>query len=355
MDDYENRVLTRDQEEALDRTLDEWRGIFLRTGLADRETATEALSFLYTCWEKELPRFIFYCSPLEMRGKLLRSTSQLGNSYLSLTQSILFGELPALGGIGSGYVYDRFAVFEDWERVQHSITNEFIRMPFLRPDRYWGQESFGSIQAVSKDVAFHRYMCEHVYDYTEDWPSLRKTWETWKQIKQSAFLFLPYNKVCLVCDSPLYYRLNALDQLHCETGPAVEFEDGSAIYALGGEIVPEFIIEYPELITVQSIDETGNLEIRRIMMERYGFQHYLEDSQAELIDEGQYGTLYRKPDRLFGTLSMIHVRNSTPEGHSRRVYLENGTESVIFEPDLRESGEPVYREFLIGVPPEMES
>ena len=76
-------------------------------------------------------------------------------------------------------------------------------------------------------------------------------------------------------------------------------------------------------ITDEEIDGEINLEVRRLMMERFGIARYLLESKADIINEDQYGTLYRK--RMTGDepLVMVRVKNSTPEpdGSFREYFL----------------------------------
>ncbi len=57
------------------------------------------------------------------------------------------------------------------------------------------------------------------------------------------------------------------------------------------------------------IDKESNTEVQRIMIERYGWERYAEESNAKLIDDdNRWGKLYRKGDLFF-----LRVTNSSPE------------------------------------------
>jgi hypothetical protein len=116
-----------------------------------------------------------------------------------------------------------------------------------------------------------------------------------------------------ICERPSMFHFNAAAQLHNESGPAVKFSDGLEVYAFNGIAVPRNIIEHPEAITVRRIIEVQNLEIRRVMIERYGLSRYVVDSGAALIHEDASGRLYRKEFEDDEPLLMVQVINSTPE------------------------------------------
>jgi hypothetical protein len=122
-------------------------------------------------------------------------------------------------------------------------------------------------------------------------------------------------------------------RLHSMQGAAVTWPDGWSIHAVRGLDVPGWIIEKSATITVADIEREPNAELRRILLECYGWQRYISDCGAEVVDsvpmdhriQGLRGArLLRKvlpgePEPLV-YLEMI---NSTPEpdGTLRR-YLE---------------------------------
>jgi hypothetical protein len=75
----------------------------------------------------------------------------------------------------------------------------------------------------------------------------------------------------------------AFRRLHCENGPALE-SDIENLYFWHGVLVPAFVVTRPEWITLGHITNETNLEVQRIMIERYGAGRYLKDTGAKLID-----------------------------------------------------------------------
>ena len=59
--------------------------------------------------------------------------------------------------------------------------------------------------------------------------------------------------------------------------------------------------------------EERNIEVRRVMMERYGQSRFIIDSGAVKVDSDDYGVLYRKDIPDDEPLVMVKVVNSTPE------------------------------------------
>jgi hypothetical protein len=112
------------------------------------------------------------------------------------------------------------------------------------------------------------------------------------------------------------------NRLHCADGPAAVFSDGYKIFSWHGTIVPEDVILHPEEITVERIDKETNIEIRRVLMDRYGLPRYLEDSGAEQIAEDELGVLLRKNVTGDEPIVMAKVLNATPEfDGTRKIYF----------------------------------
>lgn len=84
--------------------------------------------------------------------------------------------------------------------------------------------------------------------------------------------------------------------LHREDGPANEFNDpehkqhnlwlinGVDLNEAGAALAQK-IVEKPQTLTLEEINNIQNLEIKRIAIERFGAEKYLTNMKAEVIDE----------------------------------------------------------------------
>jgi hypothetical protein len=147
------------------------------------------------------------------------------------------------------------------------------------------------------------------------------------KMAESSGWWLPYKNVAFVSDRPNKIHLDDQGRLHCEDEAAIQYRDGWGVYAIHGVRVPEYIILHPGEITTEKIESEANVEIRRIMLDRYGWDRYLLE-KGEVISTDKYGTLYRKITLDDEPIVMVKVKNSTPE------------------PDGS------YKDYLIRVPPE---
>jgi hypothetical protein len=147
---------------------------------------------------------------------------------------------------------------------------------------------------------------------------------------ESACWWFPHRDFIMVCERPtaIHRELARSDRargwgshrLHCADGPAVTWADGWGLYAIHGVQVPfkqRHIIDHPEQITLEEINTEANAEIRRIMVERYGYERYLRESDAKLIDSAptDHPLAGLRTAKLWGIgdIVMLDVLNSTPE------------------------------------------
>ena len=148
----------------------------------------------------------------------------------------------------------------------------------------------------------------------------------------------------MVSDRPEILLVDERNRPHCDNGPFCRWRDGSALYAVHGVRVPAWVVEQPKKITCAKIDDESNVEIRRVMIDRYGTSKYLLDSGAQEIARDEFGVVYRKDIPDDEPIIMVRVINSTPE--------PDGTKKIYFlrvDPQLR----PLHADGTRGDPQEL--
>lgn len=121
----------------------------------------------------------------------------------------------------------------------------------------------------------------------------------------------PMEGLCLMIDGAVEVNVDEAGLLHADDDMSVKFSDGWGVYTIHGVSVPEKVMQ--RSYSLEDIEAESNLEVRRIMIERYGLQKYLLEAQAVEIQADEFGTLYRKEQFGDEPLVMVQVRNSTPE------------------------------------------
>lgn len=143
-----------------------------------------------------------------------------------------------------------------------------------------------------------------------------------QEVAKSAGWWIPYDTVAIVADRPQEIHVDAEGRLHSHTRPALLYRDGWSYCASHGMRIPSYLIFTPEALTVEKINQENNLEIKRVMLELFTLERYLEESDAVLIDSNEdHGELYRIKNS-FEDMYLLKVINATPEPDgSSRVYI----------------------------------
>jgi len=136
----------------------------------------------------------------------------------------------------------------------------------------------------------------------------------WEQAAIHGGYRLMNPNFCMVCDFPEVLKVDSRNRPHCEDGPSHRWRDGWSLYHWHGLRVAEWIIEHPEQITVAKIDAEPNMEVRRVMIERYGMARYVKETGAECLDEApELGVRLLRKTVGNDQILLLHMRNSTVE------------------------------------------
>src|SRR4029453_16755744 len=97
----------------------------------------------------------------------------------------------------------------------------------------------------------------------------------------------------ILTERPRALRRDAQGRLHHPEGPAITYADGFGVWAWHGVRVPRDVIEQPQALTVRRIHHEEDIEVRRVMLDRYGHDRYLRDTAAQRVHADELGTLWR--------------------------------------------------------------
>ncbi len=195
----------------------------------------------------------------------------------------------------------------------------------IRPDENPSREGFSQTlgeacygQDDSNWLCFYKFFREEM-NYIDDTDEIMGLFE----IAQSCGWWWPYRLVddsgttatfVFAAERHSVLKHNQEDRLHCEDGPAMFFAgDGSGVWAINGVFLPRYIVEEPETITVKQIQKEENAEVRRVMLERFGPDRYIQEAGAQEIGRDDFGILYRIEIPDDEPLVMVKVINSTAE------------------------------------------
>ena len=156
----------------------------------------------------------------------------------------------------------------------------------------------------------------------------------WRTLAERSGPRFVHREFCIISDRPEILTVDERDRPHAEAGPFCRWRDGSALYSVHGVRIPAWVIEDSQRLTIAAIDAEHNEEIRRVMIERYGWERYGADSGATIIDHDErWGTLKRRGTDLW--LEVVN-RSPEPDGSFRRYALPVNPEC---RPILSDDGE----------------
>ncbi|WP_354642315.1 DUF6745 domain-containing protein [Kitasatospora camelliae] len=143
------------------------------------------------------------------------------------------------------------------------------------------------------------------------------------EVAAGAGWWWPYDRVALVAERPVVLHRDEAGRLDRADGPALAFADGFALHAWRGMPVPPDFLAGLAGLDTDRIRTEENAELRRVMLEHYGYDRYLAESGAEPLHRDETGKLWRI--RLPGDepVLMVEVVNSTaePDGTFRTYWL----------------------------------
>jgi len=310
--------LTPAQGAQLPEIREKWMAIGLSTERADRPRAEAAVQLAYhraglpgptrMIWagspmagaaiaDALIRRASYFRTAADVAGKVISAvTSQTSNLVASHVSALVRHDVVS-------QVASRVAD-QVWRPIRHQIEQHIAgplaRTGYGQHDAHW--------------LAYFDAMGRYGLDVSQ--------LDGLLEVAGSCGWWWPFEDVCVLTERHSFVALDASGRLHASDGPAVAYPDGWALYAWHGVSVEATTILHPELITVAQIQREANVEVRRVLLARYGLDRYVYDSGAIPIHADDTGTLYRCEMRGDEPLVMVSLMNGTPEpdgSHKRYV------------------------------------
>jgi hypothetical protein len=210
------------------------------------------------------------------------------------------------------------AVHRACERLRPHLRTRFASL--FTPHRR-GRASF-----AASAFAFHSAPSLGALEYFHDVCDLRRQTAPlaglWQIAKNAAWM-LPHTHICWLAERPDAVRRDARGRLHAADRPALSYPDKWSAYAWKGVLVPRWIIERPELVTVRTIGAAQDPQIRRCMIEILTPERFIAQGGAYRVAQDEAGVLWRQRWR-WEAWAAVEVLNGTPEadGTRKRYFLQ---------------------------------
>ncbi|MEU1528635.1 DUF6745 domain-containing protein [Streptomyces fagopyri] len=308
-----------------------WRAVAAATGAADRAAAEEGIRLAYRSAGLTGPeRVVWVRSPREAVQMLMGAPGPDGAALTGdeIGASVRPAVLSAPWAAERDRVHRRLGP-QGWSGHWHATGAGLWESTRVLVDRIragvveqlaGGRAEETRVRLLLLDAALGQHDAAWLSAFDTDRPG---PLDGAAMVARAAGWWWPYERVAVVCERPTELHRDEAGRLDRADGPALGYEDGFELYAWRGMPVPgEFLGELAALDPKRIRDEE-NAELRRVMLEFYGYDRYLAESGAVPVHRDETGILWRL--ELLGDedVVMVEVVNSTPEpdGTSRTYWL----------------------------------
>ncbi|RMI46415.1 hypothetical protein EBO15_07300 [Actinomadura harenae] len=204
-----------------------------------------------------------------------------------------------------------------WDRVQQIV----IRVRQAIGDLA-GEEG-SRAEAVLRAATLDAVLGQHDAAWLAQFDALGTLPAGLAEVARNAGWWWPYERLVIIAPRPSELHRDEPGRLHRGDGPALAFPDGLALHAWRGMPIPADFVASLTGLTREQIDRESNAELRRVMLEIFGYDRYLAETGAKPVHQDETGILWRIA--LWGDedVVMVEVVNSTPEpdGTYRQYFL----------------------------------
>jgi hypothetical protein len=290
--------LTEAQRAKFPEYVEKWTAVGLSTAPADRKRAEEGVRRAYINQGLTPPRWIVWTGSPKENGIFVFINN---NAKLSKEITEKVKEIDSMSEKTD--VLDVTGLLEWWNSIPK--TDEIERKMKDAVHQSVNDSGFG--QHDADDMAFFSFFrneCGLVEDTEKYVTGIG-------EIVQSAGWWIPYAEACIICDRMGEIHMDEENQLHNEDGAALKYRDGFSLYMVHGIRIPDYVIERPNEITAQKINDEESVEVRRVMLDKFGWDRYLLESNASVIDKSEWGVLYHQPIQEDEDCVMVRLLNAS--------------------------------------------
>jgi len=315
--------LTAEQKAACPLYVEKWISIGLSTTPTDLEKSKHWITVIHQERNKPVPQYwLFIHSPVRAVHAAFM-VNALGDFNDDYQDTELYSDTQTWKFVFDN-VYEQLSKqFTDltWNDQTKARMLSFLSKAYLDKSsfpQYYDHFCFGAQEAAS--LSFYDYFIEECDLH------VAKPMSPYIELAKHCGWWAPYENLVIIQDKPSRIERNERGVLHNENGPAIEYRDGWKLYFLEGYDFPEYVVMDPHLITVEDIDKESNAEKRRILLERFGYERYFEQSECTLVDHDEVQVAVndtRKMPRMLIATKHGDMYLVGTDGSTRRTYFMN--------------------------------
>ncbi|MEU6708908.1 DUF6745 domain-containing protein [Streptomyces wuyuanensis] len=302
--------------------MDKWRAVAAATGPADRAAAEDGVRLAYrTAGLAEPERFVWVGSP-RAAVTAVRSLADAGRSVRDEVRTVPWAEErrrvhDVLGPAGWTELWGRSgALLWDTtralaERIRTGAADALAEeAAVLAGD---DSEAADAERKAVRLVLLDAVLGQHDAAWLAAFDGRSDRLAGLARVAEHAGWWWPFEKAVVICERPVELHRDEAGRLDRGDGPALAFPDGFALHAWRGMPVPAEFLAGLASLTPERIRGEENAELRRVMLEFYGYDRYLTESDARPVHRDETGVLWRIALADDEDVTMVEVVNSTPE------------------------------------------
>ncbi|MFG2764019.1 DUF6745 domain-containing protein [Streptomyces rubiginosohelvolus] len=292
------------------QNVNSWRSVAAATGRADRAAAEAGVRRAYrTAGLAEPDRIIWAASPRAAVGTVEKLTDA-GRSVREEVRTRpwaderrrMYDELgpagwSALWSATGAQLWETTAALA--ERIRTGVVADLAPRP----------QDEGAVRLVLLDAVLGQHDAAWLAAFDGHGDRLAGLAE----VARNAGWWWPYENAVVITERPDVLHRDEAGRLDHGEGPALAYGDGFALHAWRGMPVPAAFLDELSSLTPERIRAEENAELRRVMLEYYGYDRYLTESGAEPVHRDETGVLWRIALDGDEDVVMVEVVNSTPE------------------------------------------
>ncbi|MEE1839210.1 MULTISPECIES: DUF6745 domain-containing protein [unclassified Streptomyces] len=298
--------------------VDSWRAVAAATGAADRSAAEDGLRLAYRSAGLAEPERIVWVDSPRAAVAAVEKLVDAGRSVRDEIRTRPWAQerrrmYDELGPAGWSALWSATGA-QLWETT--AALAERIRAGVVA-DLSEGPEDASDVRLVLLDAV----LGQHDAAWLAAFDGRGDRLDGLAEVARHAGWWWPYERAVVISERPEALHRDEAGRLDRGDGPALSYRDGFALHAWRGMPVPAEFLEELNSLTPKRIREEENAELRRVMLEFYGYDRYLTESGAEPVHRDETGVLWRIALDGDEDVVMVEVVNSTPEPDgTHRVY-----------------------------------
>ncbi|MEU5367431.1 DUF6745 domain-containing protein [Streptomyces sp. NPDC005951] len=292
------------------QNVNSWRSVAAATGRADRAAAEAGVRRAYrTAGLAEPDRIIWAASPRAAVGTVEKLTDagrpvreEVRTRPWADERRRMYDELgpagwSALWSATGAQLWETTAALA--ERIRTGVVADLAPRP----------QDEGAVRLVLLDAVLGQHDAAWLAAFDGHGDRLAGLAE----VARNAGWWWPYENAVVITERPDVLHRDEAGRLDHGEGPALAYGDGFALHAWRGMPVPAAFLDELSSLTPERIRAEENAELRRVMLEYYGYDRYLTESGAEPVHRDETGVLWRIALDGDEDVVMVEVVNSTPE------------------------------------------